>query len=136
MLVALSALPFLACSGNQPCQGSSCGGTTVTPVILVITCGGSPVVQSTLTGTCAAGGFSCQAPAEAGIADCTTASFAATGPGQCEAELTFANGFVYSGSFTFTQGADAIVPSPEVVPVFCLTDAGEPDTGTMDATGD
>ena len=70
------------------------------------------------------------------VADCTTASFAATGPGECDVQLTFANGFVYSGSFTFTEEHGAVVPSPEVVPVFCLTDAGAAETGVADASSD
>ncbi len=105
-------------------------------MILVISCGGSALVQSSLTGTCSASGFSCDVPDAAPLAECTTASIEGTGPGPCDVELTFANGFVYSGSFTFSEGPQGLVPSPEVVPVFCLTDAGVDDAGGGDAASD
>jgi hypothetical protein len=115
-----------ACTRGTQCPGSgTCG--TAQPVILVISCGGVALVQSSLTGTCSASGLSCDVPDAAPLAECTTASIDATGPGECDVELTFANGFVYSGTFTFSQGPQGLVPSPEVVPVFCLTDAGVDD---------
>jgi hypothetical protein len=123
VITAALALVLPSCTRASPCQGSdSCG--TIYPAILVISCGGAALVQSSLTGTCSASGFSCDVPDAAPLAECTTASIDPTGPGTCDVELTFANGFVYSGSFTFSEGPQGLVPSPEVVPVFCLTDGG------------
>ncbi len=133
VLVALVALAVPACSSrNQPCQGSACGGA-VTPVLLVFSCDDSAVVQSSLTGPCSANGFSCAVPDASPLDGCNTASFTASGPGQCQAQVTFANGFVYAGSFTFAEEDGGIVPTPEVVPVYCAPeDAGSPDAATPD----
>jgi hypothetical protein len=129
---------LVAACASKPCRGGSCAGPAVTPVVLVISCDDSAVVQASLTGTCAAQGFSCQDPADAALAGCVTASFSATGPGECDAQLTFANGFVYTQSFTFSdnEAGSAVVPSPEVVPVFCAPDGGAVEGGGGDGGSD
>ncbi len=125
-LVSLAVLGVVACSSSrQACEGSACAGAAVTPVVLVLSCDDSAVVQSSVTGPCSAGGISCQTPAGSPLAGCNTATFTATGGGECDATLTFANGFVYAGSFTFAEDDAGLVPSPEVVPVYCPpADAG------------
>jgi hypothetical protein len=123
VLTAALALALPACTRGTPCQGSDSCGTTY-PAILVITCGGAALVQSSLTGACSASGLSCDVPEAGPLAECTTASIDPTGPGTCDVALTFANGFVYSQTFTFSEGPQGLVPSPEVVPVFCPTDGG------------
>jgi hypothetical protein len=126
-LASLAVAGGVACSSSSHgCEGSACGNATVTPVVLVLSCDDSAVVQSTLTGPCSAGGISCQTPAGSPLAGCNTATFTATGAGECDATLTFANGFVYTGSFTFAEDDAGLVPSPEVVPVYCApADAGD-----------
>jgi hypothetical protein len=114
------------------CSSRSGPATTVTPVVLVLSCDDSAVVQSSLSGPCTAGGLTCQDPADSGLAGCTSASFTASGAGECDLQLTFANGFVYTGSFTFAPQGTALVPSPEVVPVYCAPD----DAGSPDATAE
>ncbi|MGD0523799.1 MAG: hypothetical protein ABSE49_01575 [Polyangiaceae bacterium] len=135
-LVSSTVLGVGACSSSKACEGSACNGA-VTPVILVLSCDDSAVVQSSLTGPCSAGGLSCQTPDSSPLAGCDTATFTATGAGECDVQLTFANGFVYTGSFTFSEDDAGLVPSPEVVPVYCPpADAGAADEGTSDAAGD
>jgi hypothetical protein len=95
-----------ACSGkSSSCEDAPCGSQTAYPVGLYISCGNVGIVQAILSGTCAEVGFTCQVPAGAPIDQCTQASFNATGPGECDAQLSFANGFVYSGHFTFVPPA-------------------------------
>jgi hypothetical protein len=131
LLAAGAGLAGLGCS--KPCQGSACAA--ITPVTLVLSCDGSQIVQSSLTGTCAGQMLACQDPAEAGLDGCITASFGASGPGECDVALTFANGFVYTGSFTFSYDSSgtALVPSPQIVPVYCAPESDAGDAG--DASG-
>lgn len=128
------------CPDATPCPSAS------VPVVLVVTCDGNDIVQSNLTGPCAGQTLACQAPSDASLVGCTTASFTSPTAGTCNAQLTFANGFVYSGSFNFTEQSGAcpscgpqLVPSPEVVPVYCAPEAGasdaEADAEISDAGG-
>lgn len=135
-LSGLAVLGVVACSSSRHgCSGAACGNATITPVLLVLSCDDSAVVQSSVTGPCSAAGISCQTPAGSPLAGCNTATFTASGAGECDATLTFANGFVYTGSFTFAEDDGGLVPSPEVVPVYCPpADAG--DDGTPEASGD
>jgi hypothetical protein len=106
-------------------------------VVLVITCDSDDVTNVSLTGPCAGQTVSCIEPEAGTLAGCNAVSFAATGAGTCGATVTFANGFVYTGSFTYSERQSAcascgpqLVPSPEVVPVYCSHEAGAvPEAG-------
>lgn len=130
------------CTGGAPpgCPDAApCPSATV-PVVLVITCDGEDIVQANLTGPCAGQTLLCQAPSDATtIVGCTTASFTSPSAGTCGAQLSFANGYVYSATFTFAEQPGScpacgpqLVPSPEVVPVYCAPDGGD-DADTGDA---
>jgi hypothetical protein len=131
-------------SGAQPgCPDAAPCPSANVPVVLVLTCDGEDVVQTTFTGPCAGQTLACQEPADASsIVGCTTASFASPSPGTCGLQLTFANGFVFTQSFTFAEQPGAcpscgpqLVPSPEIVPVFCAPDGGA-DAEVADAAAE
>ncbi|MGO9836601.1 MAG: hypothetical protein ACLP1X_20585 [Polyangiaceae bacterium] len=114
----VAALGLLVVVGGG-CQTTySCpGGCTVGAyAVLELTCRAT-VTSARLTGPCAPSGdagagfgFSCAPVTEVPFSGCKEVHIAATVPGVCHVELTFATGFTYSTDVTFASQTDPEPP--------------------------
>jgi len=132
---ASSILALVVSCGGKPCADlDPCGEQSAYPAVILIDCP-QPPVDGTLTGTCAAAGFTCQDPPGAALNACKQVSFNATGDDECQVSLMFANGFVYSNTVTFREvsGCSSCAPwlqsTPEISEAVCTDDGGAAEDG-------
>jgi hypothetical protein len=106
LLIPLATLAAGCNSGEQ----AACSGLCLTSVSasLTLACAPAALVSATLDGPCAGdasptGGFSCANRNDVPFVDCAQVEFGAGSPGDCQVELSFADGFSYSSTVTFTS---------------------------------
>jgi hypothetical protein len=140
MLVARSAaalgLLVVLCGGCDPTSYSCHGGCTIAAYATIELACPATVTGARLTGPCAPSGdaslflvessctyrggsgppasagfgFACAPITQTPFSECKEVYLAATAPGVCHVELTFATGFTYSTDVTFTSQTDPEPP--------------------------